>query len=308
MKMRIAFAMIIVAAAAFVRWPAPISLQPSAAPPAELARPGAPNPRSLAAEPVRGEPSQPSLPTSSPDEWTLKQVVEIQEALGSPNEATYEIVSITLFPALLTRDVVVAARLLATIGPSPLRDELLRQVAQNWSQIDASRALEWATKLSKADGREDAISGVCTEMAQSNPQAAIAAADRLGVGNDKGVLENLAQLWAATDLDAALAWAERSPPTPSRDLLLARVAYAQSHTQPLQAASLVVEKIRPGPVQDEAAIAILHQWALRDPAMAAAWLEKFPDGPLRQRGQEELDGIALRQGPGRGTEAPGASE
>jgi hypothetical protein len=39
----------------------------------------------------------------------------------------------------------------------------------------------------------------------------------------------------------------------------------------------------PGERQTEAAISVLHQWALRDLNAATAWTFTFPEGALRQR-------------------------
>jgi len=57
----------------------------------------------------------------------------------------------------------------------------------------------------------------------------------------------------------------------------------------------VVKQIPPGLTQTEAAIMVVHQWALRDPAGAASWVESFPEGPIRDRAVNELKGLARLQ-------------
>ena len=39
-------------------------------------------------------------------------------------------------------------------------------------------------------------------------------------------------------------------------------------------------------------MAELHQWGLRDLAIAEKWAEGFPEGDLRSRAVNELNGIA----------------
>jgi hypothetical protein len=70
------------------------------------------------------------------------------------------------------------------------------------------------------------------------------------------------------------------------------VAYAESESSPTDAASFVVGEMQAGPAQDEAAMAVLHQWALRDFTGASAWVNEFPEGNMRERAIRELKGLA----------------
>lgn len=73
---------------------------------------------------------------------------------------------------------------------------------------------------------------------------------------------------------------------------MGRLAYVQSQNEPAAAANLVLEQIPPGPIQEEAAITVLHQWGGRDLASATAWADQFPPGTLRDRAEAELRGLA----------------
>jgi len=109
------------------------------------------------------------------------------------------------------------------------------------------------------------------------------------------MLGNLAQQWAERDLPSAISWAGNYPPGENRDNLFARIAFAESQTSPANAAQMVVEQISPGSTQQEAAMSILHQWALQDMTRALAWAEQFPAGELYDRAIIELAGIAVYQ-------------
>jgi hypothetical protein len=113
----------------------------------------------------------------------------------------------------------------------------------------------------------------------------------LRVPDDEGTLDTLAHLWASKDIAAATKWALARPAGEERDNLLARVAYVLAEKNPREAATMVVNNLAPGDAQIEAAISIVHQWALQDWNAAKEWVDTFPEGPLRDRAQNEVAGI-----------------
>lgn len=132
----------------------------------------------------------------------------------------------------------------------------------------------------------------CLALAERDPRAAVIFAIDNGLcDTDAGLLENLAAQWAARDFPAAHAWVMQQDPGDWRDGLLAHVAYAGSQSDPASAARLVVAEMAPGPQQNEAAISVLHQWALLDLGSAAAWASAFPAGSFRQRAIAEIEGV-----------------
>lgn len=87
----------------------------------------------------------------------------------------------------------------------------------------------------------------------------------------------------------------RNPPdqtqTFQKNHLFGRIAFVQSQTNPEEAAQLVVDQMSPGPTQIEAAISVMHQWALRDANAAMAWAEAFPPGDLLDRAINEVKNV-----------------
>ena len=61
-----------------------------------------------------------------------------------------------------------------------------------------------------------------------------------------------------------------------------------SKTKPEEAGRLITREMAPGPLQDEAAMTVLHQWTRTDAGAALAWAESFPPGGLRDRALEEV--------------------
>jgi hypothetical protein len=161
---------------------------------------------------------------------------------------------------------------------------------------DPHAALEW---LLQTSGREQSSSLSADPHLQS---ALIDAANRLmqttrtQSGKDDSVtLQNFVQLWAAVDLRSAYEWVHQIPASQVRNALMVRVAFVGSQIAPGEAASLVVEELPPGVIQEEAAMMVLHQWALQDPNSAAAWVNLFPDEQFRDRALRELQGVTYYQ-------------
>lgn len=156
---------------------------------------------------------------------------------------------------------------------------------------DPSGAWDWVLKQPDGDRRVEMLEELCCEIAQDgDPARAVALADELHLTNH-GTLSNLEQQWAQNDLPAAREWAVAKPAGDEKDELLEQVAYVWASADPENAARFVVDKMSPGNVQTEAAISVLHQWALRDFKGAEAWVELFPEGEIRQRAINELAGI-----------------
>jgi hypothetical protein len=65
----------------------------------------------------------------------------------------------------------------------------------------------------------------------------------------------------------------------------------ESKTDPKDAANLVAEQIPPGRIQDEAAISVIYQWALKDPEAAMNWAQSFPVGTLHDRAVNEVQNV-----------------
>ena len=103
---------------------------------------------------------------------------------------------------------------------------------------------------------------------------------------------DLASKWAERDPIEALKWVDGHAPDPRMDEVMARVVFEYARAHPEKAARYVVESIKPGAAQSEAAITVLHQWALVDLSNAARWAESFPEGQLRDRALLEIGGIA----------------
>jgi hypothetical protein len=228
------------------------------------------------------------------DENTPAELLaRIQEALGSTNPDEREIVFAHLLATLVRVDPLAAARFAETNDVEGTHDLVLHRVAQLWAARDTAAALDWAATLGNARERDEILTDVFLQLAESDPAEAVRARSRYVTDEKPNAgLEALTQRWAEKDFPAARDWALSRTAGAQRDQLIARLAYIQSQTAPFEAATLAVENVPVGKVQTEAVMAVLHQWALRDLAAAEKWAEGFPEGDLRTRAVNELNGIA----------------
>jgi hypothetical protein len=149
-----------------------------------------------------------------------------------------------------------------------------------------------AAQIENADERYNVLLDACARWADYDPAEAISWIRQLGLNQTSSApIEQIIQKWAAADFPAALNWANREPAGEQRELVMERLAFVHAQNQPSAAARLVVEQIPPGPIQIEATISVLHQWALSDFSGASAWVDRFPS-ELQGRARAELDGIA----------------
>jgi hypothetical protein len=165
---------------------------------------------------------------------------------------------------------------------------------REWARQNPEKALAWMRSAAAGEAHDTVVEIVCARVAESNPAEAVALAERYA-GGCSNLLENLVHQWADQNESAARAYAINKPPGEERDRLLSRVAFTRSKENPADAAKLVAEWISPGEVQNEAAISVLHQWALRDPDAALAWAQLFPEESLRGRALKEVEVMVPKQ-------------
>ena len=172
------------------------------------------------------------------------------------------------------------------------RDVLVRELLSTWASRDAEAALDWVSSLEDAAARRTARATVCLSLAEEDPRHAVTLALAHGADedDDSGLLECLTMQWCEKESGAALDWALTQPRGEWQDRLVARASFVLSKSDPVRAGSLV-SGLEPGVLQDEAAMAVLHQWALQDPSAALEWAEGFPEPALRERALAEISNL-----------------
>jgi hypothetical protein len=172
------------------------------------------------------------------------------------------------------------------------RESRIRDLLSAWAARDAEAALDWVSSLEDPAARGSARSTVCLAVAEKDPRRAVKLALAHGTDQDDdcGLLECLTMQWCEKECATVVEWAREQPPGEWRERLLARASFVLSKSDPAAAANLV-SGLDSGTVQDEAAMAVLHQWALQDSSAALRWAEAFSEPILRERALSEISNL-----------------
>jgi len=206
----------------------------------------------------------------------------------SPPDARDRVLA-ALLPSMMAADPQAVARYAELQTDAPLRELLLRQVAQLWGNLAADDAAAWAESLPDADERDAAITDVALGLALTNPARAVELRERLGQGDAPDpALEGLAQQWASQDFHAALAWTEAQPAGVQRDRLMQRLLYVRAENgAPADAARIAAESLVGGKMKEETIATLARQWWSQDPAATGAWIQTL-DARSAARARAEI--------------------
>lgn len=238
------------------------------------------------------------------EEANRRQLQEqILSLLATENPADINKVYNELVPALTKLDPRAAAAFAQSPEAANWRHDLMMVVAQSWATLNPDDAQEWAAALQNPPDnpteRDTMVSYVGFSIANTDLARTVQLLEETSINWDRQeiMVENLAQQWAERDLQPLVKWLDTLPAGTERDTLFARIVNAQARTDPIEAGKLVSEKITPGPIQEEAAVNVVRQWAWNDRQAATEWVNQFPPGDVRNRASKELaETIAKRDG------------
>jgi len=234
--------------------------------------------------PPRGEGIAPAPPSASDYTNNLQQILQID------NPAQRDLQLAQLLQRWVATDPSGALRDAPGIAPVEMHDQITRQVIAEWVLQDPENAARHALNLSDPPAKSRVTEQVFTKIAETKPDQAVKLLQNHPV--QPALIENLIHQWALVDLNSAYQWAEAQSPGQLKDELLQRVAFVWAQRNPPESAQFVVDHISPGPTQTEAAVMVIHQWALKDSAAATTWANQFPQSMLRERVLDEISGVA----------------
>jgi len=181
------------------------------------------------------------------------------------------------------------AELLPAIPDGATRSEWVQALAQSWPATDVRAALQWANDLPAGDEKLNALGQIESSWIAQNPGEVATYVGQLPDGATRSEwIGNLAAQWSRTDLNAAIAWANRLD-DPGRANAMASIAKTRAMEAPDEAANFVAQ-LPPGEVQNDAAKVVAGTWALRDPDGAARWALQFSDPDLRDETLRQIVG------------------
>lgn len=178
--------------------------------------------------------------------------------------------------------------------PDTAREDAIRELAQEWARVSPAAAERWARRLQDPAERERALTQICFELAAKDPREAIRIAQTGSL--HPATVDAIVTRWAGEDFSTASSWVGALPDGEARDRMLMRLVQSKAGSAPDEAAAMLSESPLSGTMQDEAAMAVLHQWLLKDPEAAREWVELFQEGPLKERAIGAVRGMTAHRG------------
>jgi hypothetical protein len=138
-----------------------------------------------------------------------------------------------------------------------------------------------------------------TNARAGDPARALAQAFPLELRNEReSRIRDLLCAWAGQDSEAALQWVSALENSSVQGSTRSTVCLAVAEKGSLECLTMqwcekprLASGLEPGTVQGEAAMAVLHQWALQDSPAALRWAEAFPQPTLRERALAEISNL-----------------
>ena len=156
-------------------------------------------------------------------------IVELERLLDASERGSHPRVLLEVLPSMVAQNPEVIARFAELESDLPLREQLVRQVAQLWAKDDLDRAMAWITSLPDSPERQAALIDVSLTVAETDPRRAVNLREsEVGNVEPDGVLEAIVQRWAERNFESALAWANARPASVQRDKLLQRLVYVRA--------------------------------------------------------------------------------
>jgi hypothetical protein len=238
-------------------------------------QPDLPSASAAKTAPARPDPDTIAAAASSPAQAGARPATigTIERALNHGTTTDREIAFRELLPRMVVSDPAAAGRLALAWEAGPLRQELLREVVRLWAAVDPGSLVTWHTSLADPADRALAAETMTAQVAQADPAGALELAGLLGVGLGDGRIEHRAQMWTEEEPAAAIAWVRMQPSSNLRDRLLARIARVRARSNPTEATNLLLGYMSPGDERDDALLDVVGEWARREAANAAIWID-----------------------------------
>jgi hypothetical protein len=156
---------------------------------------------------------------------------------------------------------------------------------------DPMLAAEWARNVLEGDGSKQLLSRAVEEIARQNPQEALAMGKDLTGTERTDFLRRIAQGWAQTKPDDALAWAGQEADPAVRATLTASALSGMAANDPAAAASHL-DSLAPGDERNRVIDRIVRGFSGKDIPAAEQFVASMKDQTEQQAAQRALDQYA----------------
>ena len=188
-----------------------------------------------------------------------------------------EIISQTLSTSM-GADPEAAVELARKLGPDKLPASAAALIAGGLAEADIGEAQHYVDSLPEGETRDKALENMLQTWGRSNPEEAIAYAQKLPEGSSartEGIATALGSL-AERDPDAAFAFLAKAGAAELPEAT-SRIISTVANNDPGKASGWV-SSLPDGPLKDDAGKQLTAAWASNDPNAAAEWLKTLPAG------------------------------
>jgi hypothetical protein len=171
--------------------------------------------------------------------------------------------------------------------PKEERPEALNRLARVWSRTDGRAAVGWANSITNDREREAALLGICTAETTLTAQEIFNIGMAMQSAEAKALVTSSAlRKWGLDAPEEALRWGVRNGAAGEQMAeLLMNIAESKGAREAAASLPYLENKIDQG----NSAIGLLQRWSVQEPTAALDWLERFPEGELRDRAVVQLN-------------------
>ena len=218
--------------------------------------------------------------------WAAMNAKAAEEGVARmPENSAKEIAQAGLLNALAENDPRRAFARLQRVASSDIE-----ALFKNWVEKDPTEAATYAAQLPAGSDRSRALCAVAQQWAKTDRDAALAWVQSLPSATSPGVtiesrdprpLAAIVQTWMNEDAGAAMEWLEQLPEDAMKTDVLAALSNSLIYQEPQRAAEIAA-MMPAGKAQDAALDNLIGEWSNKDFAGALAWAQQQPDENVRQ--------------------------
>lgn len=201
-----------------------------------------------------------------------------------------------LLQAWARKDPQAAASALKQMPPGPAQEEAVPEVVRGWvstDNVDAQSVIKWIESLNSVRAKSQASRIAFETLAQRDPSLASQLLGSVPSLLKGSAVDGLAMGWSSSNPEQAAAWAATLPKA-DKETALSSIVGAWARQSPQRAAEFAQKHDSNGALVSSVA----SEWLPYAPEQAGAWVDKLPQGQVRDVGLIRVAEIVGREDPG----------
>lgn len=211
----------------------------------------------------------------------------------------YEYVAEDVFAQAAATDLKSALERAKSLPSPDLRYQALRGVLSFMADTNPAGALQLSQTLGDFPNNEPLSSVIYRQWAASDPQAAALQARQENVDGWRSPVGQVVRTWAGQDPAAAANWSLSLSDPAEQSRSISQVMRQWSRTDPTAAANWI-NALPPGSSHDAAVAALAYSIASTDPQYAVSWAQNIADATARNNALQRVGLAVMRRDPTNG--------